>query len=102
MNVHFMSEKIDYGTPDYIFEPLNEKYNFTLDVCANKENAKCEKFYSKEEDGLKQVWQGRCWMNPPYGRAIGEWVKKAHDSIYTAEIIVALLPARTDTKYFHD
>ena len=53
----------------------------TLDVCATIENVKCEKYYRSEEDGLKQEWKGICWMNPPYGREIGKWIKKAFSSI---------------------
>lgn len=68
-------------------------------VCALPENAKCEKFFTPEMDGLKQEWTGVCWCNPPYGRQIGKWVEKACKSFAT---VVMLIPARTDTKWFHD
>ena len=71
----------------------------TCDVCATTDNAKCKEFYSPEQDGLAQEWTGVCWCNPPYGREIGKWVRKAAESSCT---VVMLLPARTDTKWFHD
>ena len=101
----FSSKTDDWSTPPEVFEELNNRYGFTLDVCADESNAKCTNYFTAEMDGLKQEWHGRCWMNPPYGRGIGEWVKKAwsetvvHDN---CEVVVALLPARTDTKWFHD
>lgn len=87
-----------WATPQSLFDELNSEFRFTLDVCALPENAKCAKFFTPEQDGLKQDWGGHiCWMNPPYGREIGKWVAKA--SRYNC---VCLLPARTDTKWFHD
>jgi len=97
----FTSKTDEWETPQELFDELNEEFNFTLDPCATKENAKCDKFYTKKENGLIQDWSGeRVFMNPPYGRVIGKWVKKASES--KAEIVVCLLPARTDTKWFHD
>jgi len=66
------------------------------------ENAKCQKYFTPEIDGLKQDWNGTCWMNPPYGREIGKWVEKAYSEAQKGNTIVALLPARTDTRWFHD
>lgn len=105
LDIHFSSAKEDWGTPQAFFDILNEQYNFTLDVCADATNAKCEKYFDKEMDGLKQDWSGHvCWMNPPYSRvATGLWVKKAYEEAkkpYTS--VVCLLPARTDTRFFHD
>ena len=97
----FSSETDMWSTPKNLFDELNSKFNFVLDVCATKENAKCEKYFSKEQDGLKQNWkeyEGFKWMNPPYGREIGKWVKKASEE----RQVVCLLPARTDTKWFHE
>ena len=74
-------------------------YHFETDVCALPGNAKCKRFFTPEMDGLKQEWTGVCWCNPPYGRQIGKWVEKACKSFAT---VVMLLPARTDTKWFHD
>ena len=98
------SNKSDWETPQDFFDKLNWGIQFTLDVCATKDNTKCERFYSPEIDGLKQSWKGeKCWMNPPYGREIGKWVKKASDECYVNGVLtVALLPARTDTKWFHE
>lgn len=94
------SSKTDlWATPQHFFDALNEEFHFDTDVCALPENAKCERFYTPEQDGLKQEWKGVCWCNPPYGREIGKWVKKAAECKAT---VVMLLPARTDTKWFHD
>lgn len=106
MNVDVMfSSKSDlWATPQYFFDDLNEEFHFTLDVCALPENAKCEKFYTPEMDGLSLPWTGVCWCNPPYGRVVGQWVRRAYLSVATgyAETVVMLLPARTDTRWFHD
>lgn len=100
----FTSNTDLWATPQEFFDGLNKEFGFTLDVCATKENAKCAKFYTKEDDGLCKNWHGEvCWMNPPYGREIGKWVKKASETnSYFGNTIVCLLPARTDTKWFHD
>ena len=101
MNKELMfSSKTDlWSTPQDLFDKYNETYHFGTDVCALPENAKCKKFFTPEMDGLKQEWTGVCWCNPPYGRQIGKWVEKACKSFAT---VVMLLPARTDTKWFHD
>ena len=92
-----------WETPQHVFDELNQEFRFDIDVCATKENAKCATFFSPEMDGLKQEWEGTCWMNPPYGRAIGDWVKKAYESsLKNGVTVVCLLPARTDTKWWHD
>lgn len=97
------SSKTDlWSTPQYLFDELNKEFNFTIDVCAIPENAKCQKFYTPDIDGLQQKWNGICWCNPPYGRSIGKWVKKAYEEYYNGNTIVMLLPARTDTKWFHN
>ena len=91
-----------WATPQAFFDVLHEEFGFTLDVCATAENAKCSTFFTKEQDGLQQRWDGVCWMNPPYGRQIGAWVKKAYESAQSGAIVVCLLPARTDTAWWHD
>ena len=92
-----------WETPQDLFDCLNAKYHFTIDVCAVKENAKCDIYYTPEIDGLSQHWVGRCWMNPPYGRGIRKWIKKAYDScVENNALVVCLLPARTDTTWWHD
>ena len=94
------SSKTDlWATPQDFFDKLNDEFHFGLDVCAIPENAKCQRYYTPERDGLVQEWNGVCWCNPPYGRGIGKWVKKAYENKST---VVCLLPARTDTKWFHD
>ena len=92
-----------WATPQDFFDELNEEFEFTLDPFATPDNAKCAKFFTKEQDGLKQDWSGeRVFCNPPYGRAIGAWVKKCHDEAQKGTLVVMLIPARTDTSYFHD
>ena len=92
-----------WETPQHVFDELNQEFRFDIDVCATKKNTKCATFFSPEMDGLKQEWEGTCWMNPPYGRAIGDWVKKAYESsLKNGVTVVCLLPARTDTKWWHD
>ncbi|MFD1705257.1 DNA N-6-adenine-methyltransferase [Siminovitchia sediminis] len=98
----FTSNTDMWATPQDFFDKLNAEFNFELDVCATEDNAKCSKYYSPEEDGLQQEWKGICWMNPPYGRVIGDWVKKAYESSLKGATVVCLLPARTDTKWWHD
>ena len=95
----FTSKTDQWATPQDFFDKLNEEFGFTLDVCALPENAKCSAYFSPEIDGLKQDWLGVCWCNPPYGRGIGEWIKKASQSEAT---VVCLVPARTDTAWWHD
>lgn len=104
INSGMMSSNTDlWGTPQSFFDKLNEEFHFELDVCANTDNAKCQRYFTKEMDGLQQDWTGVCWMNPPYGRVIGDWVKKAYESsLDGGTTVVCLLPARTDTKWWHD
>ena len=86
--------------PQDVFDKLNGEFSFTLDPCANDTNHKCKKYFTKTENGLLQNWDDEIvFCNPPYGREIGKWVKKAAESKAT---VVMLLPARTDTKWFHD
>ena len=103
INQGLMTSKTDeWVTPQDLFDEFNAKFGFTLDPCATPENAKCEKFYTKEDDGLSRDWSGEVvFMNPPYGREIGKWVKKASE-IAGGGLVVALLPARTDTRWFHN
>lgn len=100
----FTSNSDDYGTPQKLFDELNAEFNFDVDVCASAENAKCPRYFSKAEDGLSQNWSDfrMCYMNPPYGRQIGIWVQKAYETSLKGSTVVCLLPARTDTKWFHD
>lgn len=98
----FSSKTDMWETPQYLFDKLNSNFHFDIDVCATKKNAKCKKFYTKKQDGLSQEWKGVCWCNPPYGREIIKWVRKASDSAKNGATVIMLIPARTDTKWFHD
>jgi phage N-6-adenine-methyltransferase len=102
--VHFSSATDLWSTPQDFYDKLNEEFHFTLDVCATPENAKCERYFTKEQDGLAQEWRGVCWMNPPYGREIGKWMKKAAFSSILPYVatVVCLVPARTDTAWWHN
>ena len=91
-----------WETPPKFFEELNKEFDFDTDVCALPENTKCPHYYSPEVDGLHQNWTGACWCNPPYGKQIGKWVEKAYMSSLLGATVVMLLPARTDTAWFHD
>jgi phage N-6-adenine-methyltransferase len=102
MSVHFSSKTDLWATPQAFYEKYNAIYNFTLDVCASKDNAKCAVYYDIKADGLSQSWHGVCWMNPPYGRDIGKWIKKAYESSLQGATVVCLVPSRTDTKWWHD
>jgi phage N-6-adenine-methyltransferase len=101
-NIHFSSKTDLWATPQDFFNKYNERYGFTLDVCALPENAKCNNYFTPSDDGLRQPWSGVCWMNPPYGRGIGAWVRKAYESSLNGAIVVCLLPSRTDTRWWHD
>lgn len=102
-DVMFSSQTDMWATPQDLFNRLNAVFGFTTDVCAIPENAKCVDYFTPEIDGLSQEWTGVCWMNPPYGRAIIKWVEKACLSAKTnGATVVCLLPARTDTKWWHE
>lgn len=103
MQVHFSSKTDLWSTPQDFFDKLDDEFNFTLDPCATPENAKCDKYFTIEDDGLAQDWSNDIvFMNPPYGRAIRHWIKKAHDESRKGAVVVCLIPARTDTTYWHD
>jgi len=102
-NVHFSSKTNEWTTPIDFYNKLNKEFNFTLDPCCTKDNAKCKKFYTKDDDGLSKDWSNEIvFMNPPYGREIKHWIKKAHDESLKGALVVCLIPARTDTAYWHD
>ena len=98
--VMFSSKSNEWATPQALFDELDQEFQFTLDPSATPENAKCKRFYTIEDDGLSKDWSGETvFCNPPYGREIGKWVEKAATS---NALTVMLIPARTDTTYFHD
>lgn len=77
----YSSKTPEWATPQKFFDALNKEFRFTLDPCANKGNAKCRRFFTAAEDGLSKDWgKERVFMNPPYGREIGAWVKKAYET----------------------
>jgi len=98
----FSSATDEWATPQAFYDKLNAEFHFETDVCASAENAKCANFYTVEMDGLKQAWSGVCWMNPPYGRTIKAWMKKAYEASLVGATVVCLVPARTDTAWWHD
>jgi len=102
-NVHFSSATNEWSTPQDFYDKQHAIHNFTLDPCCTHENAKCANHYTQAEDGLKQDWsQDRVWMNPPYGREIGIWMRKAYEESLRGALVVCLVPARTDTAWWHD
>lgn len=102
-NLKVMLSSVDmtWATPQDLFDKLNEEFDFTLDPCATKETAKCVKYFTPEIDGLVQSWDNEnVFCNPPYGKEIVKWVKKSSEAV--GGVVVMLIPARTDTRYFHD
>jgi site-specific DNA-methyltransferase (adenine-specific) len=94
------AESSEWETPQDLFARLDAEFHFTLDPCATAENAKCARYFTREMDGLAQSWDGEVvFMNPPYGRGMGVWIKKASEAMAT---VACLLPARTDVRWFHD
>jgi phage N-6-adenine-methyltransferase len=101
-SVHFSSATDEWATPRALFDKLDAEHGFTLDVCATRENAKCERHFTRADDGLAHEWDGIVWCNPPYGRSIGLWVRKAYESAQAGATVVMLVPARTDTRWWHE
>ena len=91
-------------TPQDFFDELDQEFHFQLDAASTDKSTKCEKHYTPETDGLSQSWDvgGTVWCNPPYGKAIGDWVRKAYEESLRGVTTVMLIPSRTDTRYFHD
>lgn len=101
--VHTSSATDDWATPQHVFDKVDAKFHFTLDVCADHTNFKVRRYITREQDGLAQDWgHDICWMNPPYGRTIGLWMRKAFASAQNGATVVCLVPARTDTAWWHD
>ena len=99
----FSSDSAEWATPQDFYDKLNAEFHFTLDPCATPENAKCEKFYTKEQDGLAQDWTGETvFCNPPYGREISLWCEKCYNHSLNGGVAVMLVHARTDTCWFND
>lgn len=98
------SDRTDWETPRELFERLNNFWRFDLDAAASDANHLCADYFTKETDGLSQSWKGRrVWLNPPYGKDIAAWVRKAYEETRDGQtLVVMLVPARTDTRWFHD
>jgi len=93
----------DWATPLELYKKLDDEFHFTLDPCASDWNAKCSNYFSVEEDGLNRDWgQRTVFMNPPYGKALNDWVAKAYESACKGAIVVCLVPSATDTSWWHD
>ena len=104
-SVHFSSATSEWETPPAFFAELDAEFHFTLDPCCVAETAKCTTYFTPEQNGLALSWFGhRVYMNSPYGDEIGDWIAKAWHEVYSsrAELVVCLIPARTDTAWFHD
>ena len=101
--VHFSHAAANWVTPSDVFLALDMEFNFTLDPCADACNTKCVKYFTKQENGLTQDWGTETvFMNPPYGREISKWLKKAYESSRGGASVVCLIPARTDTRWWHE
>lgn len=101
--VMFSSETDLWPTPQWFYDELHAEFNFTLDPCSTAANAKCPTFFTKEDDGLTQEWAPHTvFMNPPYGREIADWIRKAYEESRKGATVVCLVPARTDTRWFHE
>lgn len=102
-SVHFSSETAEWATPQWLFDALSVEFGFTLDPCSTHENAKCATHFTEAEDGLLQDWGDHVvFMNPPYGTQIGKWMRKAYRSAISGATVVCLVPARTDTRWWHE
>lgn len=99
--VHFSKRSDCWETPQELFDRLDDEFEFTTDVCAEPHNAKCAHYYTPAIDGLAQPWAGVCWCNPPYSDS-ASWIRKAFEASRDGTVVVCLIPARTDTRYWHD
>ena len=98
----YTSATQEWATPQTVFDELDAEFHFTLDPCSTHENAKCEKHYTMEDDGLSHSWTGETvFCNPPYNQ-LAKWAKKCHDEYRNGTTVVMLTPARTDTRWFHN
>ena len=101
----FSSASEEWETPQEFYDELNAEFGFTLDPCATDENHKCKNYFTRDQDGLKMDWGGeqRVFCNPPYGRKLKEWVAKCYSEGHKDNtLVVILIPARTDTRWYHD
>lgn len=106
-DVHFSSASNEWHTPGWLFKRLDDEFHFSLDAAATHENAKCPTHFTQADDALKQDWSlvadsRTVWLNPPYGRLIDKFIRKAYDESLKGLTVVCLIPARVDTKWWHD
>ncbi|MFZ4776694.1 MAG: DNA N-6-adenine-methyltransferase [Terrimicrobiaceae bacterium] len=96
------SRKVEWSTPDWLFEALDKLFKFSLDPCSTEDNAKCKLHYTADDDGLLFSWAGHTvWLNPPYGPTIGEWMENAVSEAQNAgTTVVCLIPSRTGAAWF--
>jgi phage N-6-adenine-methyltransferase len=99
-SILFSSAEDKWATPQPLFNFIARVFPFDLDVCALPENTKCKHYFSPKENGLNQQWKGVCWLNPPYGKTIGQWIIKAYQESLNGNTVVCLVPARTETQWF--
>ncbi|WP_088840664.1 DNA N-6-adenine-methyltransferase [Listeria sp. ILCC797] len=102
--LHFSSKNHIWETPKALFDDLNREFQFTLDAAANANNHKCDVWYSEENDALNQKWRGSVFCNPPYGKQLSKFIEKAYiesKQDYNKQVVL-LIPARTDTKAWHE
>jgi phage N-6-adenine-methyltransferase len=95
------AKSCEWGTPQKLFDELDAEFYFTLDACASKDLAKCDRFFDSQENALQQPWDNTTFCNPPYGPAIAKWIQKAYQESLRGKTVVMLIPARTDTIWFH-
>lgn len=102
-SVIFESRNMCWETPPYLFDKINAEFSFTLDAAASTENAKVAQYYTETDDALKQTWNGNVWLNHPYGRQIVQFMQKACEETTcgNSELVVCLVPVRSDTKWWH-
>ena len=101
--VYHRHTRTEVSTPWAVFREYDQEFHFTLDVCATAANAKCVRYFTPDMDGLAHDWGDEiCWMNPPYGPQIGLWMAKAYRSSLAGATVVALVPSRTGTRWWHD
>lgn len=104
-NALFSSKSLEWETPQWLFDTLDNEFKFDVDVCASPVNHKLIPYLDIHRNSLTIPWSEHyrtCWMNPPYGRGIGKWMCKAYEESLKGCTVVCLVPSRTGTRWFHD
>jgi len=103
-DIFYSSKSNEWETPKHVFDFLNKKFNFELDAAATKENALCKNYFTISDNSLTQDWSKykTIFCNPPYGKNIGKFIEKSYKESQLGCLIVLLIPARTDTKWWHN